>query len=218
MKKAVFLVLILAVAALGAKGYGGFVVSYMMPDFDALNEELSDVQGMARIEDDYIITYGGGGWGGGDHLMFGGWGFGGGRRFYGNTVSIKMTYGGGFFEPGYFINIWKGFGIMPMVGIGGTAVTLKLRPRLGDIDFGELLDNPGRTSEVSFRTFTLAPSLTILIPIEFIAIQIKGGYMWSPFHGGWELEDGADLRKAPEINPSGIFASAGLLFGFVGGD
>lgn len=216
MKKAIFLVLILAVAALGAKGYGGFVVSYMMPDFDALNEELRDVSGMARIEDDYIITYGAGGWGGGDHLMFGGWGFGGGRRLDGDTVSVKMTYGGGFFEPGYFINIWKGFGIMPMVGIGGTAVTLKLRPRLGDIDFGELLDNPGRTSEVSFGTFTLAPSLTILIPIEFIAIQIKGGYMWSPFSGEWSLEDGADLRFGPEINPSGIFASAGLLFG--GGD
>jgi hypothetical protein len=55
--------------------------------------------------------------------------------------------------------------------------------------------------------------LTILIPIEFIAIQIKGGYMWSPFDGEWELADGADLREAPEINPSGIYAQAGLLFG-----
>lgn len=214
MKKAIFLVLILAVAVFAqGRGYGGFVLSYMMPDFDALNQELSDVRGMARIDDDYVITYGGGGWGGGKHLMFGGWAFGGGRRFDGDSVSVKMTYGGGFFEPGYFINIYRGFGIMPMVGIGGTAVSLNLRPRLGDVDFGDLLDNPGRTSEVSYGTFTVAPALTILIPIEFIAIQIKGGYMWSPFPGSWELEDGADLRNAPEINPSGIYAQAGLLFG-----
>ncbi|MCK4232710.1 hypothetical protein KAX21_07155, partial [candidate division WOR-3 bacterium] len=122
-------------------------------------------------------------------------------------------YGGGFFEPGYFINIWKGFGIKPALGIGGTSVSLKLRPKLGDIDFGDLLDDPGRTSEVNYGTFTVAPNLSILIPIEFIAIELKGGYMWSPFEGEWSLEDGADLRLGPEINPSGIFASAGLLFG-----
>ena len=124
-----------------------------------------------------------------------------------------MIYGGGFFEPGYFINIWKGFGIKPALGIGGTSVSLKLRPKLGDIDFGDLLDDPGRTSEVNYGTFTVAPNLSILIPIEFIAIELKGGYMWSPFEGEWSLEDGADLRLGPEINPSGIFASAGLLFG-----
>ncbi len=212
MKKAIFLVLILAVAAFAAKGrgYGGFVLSYMMPDLSKLSSEFT-AHGLPAV-DENIITYGGGGWGGGN-LMVGGWGFGGGRRFDSDSVSVRMTYGGGFFEPGYFINIWKGFGIMPMVGIGGTAVTLKLRPRLGDIDFGELLDTPGRTSEVSYGTFTVAPALAILIPIEFIAIQIKGGYMWSPFSGEWTIEDGADLRKAPEINPSGIYAQAGLLFG-----
>ncbi|MEA3311262.1 MAG: hypothetical protein U9Q76_03475 [candidate division WOR-3 bacterium] len=212
MKKAVLLVAILVVAAFAAKGrgYGGFVLSYMMPDLSALSTEF-EAHGLPAVDDD-IITYGGGGWGG-TNLMVGGWGFGGARRFDSDSVSVRMTYGGGFFEPGYFINIWKGFGIMPMVGIGGTAVTLKLRPRLGDIDFGELLDTPGRTSEVSCGTFTVAPALAILIPIEFIAIQIKGGYMWSPFSGEWSLEDGTDLRFGPEINPSGIFASAGLLFG-----
>jgi len=212
MKKAIFLVLILAVAAFAAKGrgYGGFVLSYMMPDLSELSSEFT-AHGLPAVDDD-IVTYGGGGWGG-TNLIVGGWGFGGGRRFDSDSVSVRMTYGGGFFEPGYFINIWKGFGIMPMVGIGGTAVTLKLRPRLEDIDFGELLDDPGRTSEVSYCTFTVAPALAILIPIEFIAIQLKGGYMYSPFQGSWELEDGADLRKAPEINPSGIYAQAGLLFG-----
>jgi len=213
MKKTIFLVLILAVAAFAAKGrgYGGFVLSYMMPDLSKLSSEFT-AHGLPAVDDD-IVTYGGGGWGGGDHLMFGGWVFGGSRKFDGDLVSVKMTYGGGFFEPGYFINIYKGFGVMPSVGIGGTGVNLKLRPKLGDVSFDSLLVNPGRTSEVDYTTFTVAPSFTILIPIEFIAIQLKGGYMWSPFEGEWSLEDGADLRLGPEINPSGIFASAGLLFG-----
>jgi len=212
MKKAIFLALILAVAAFAAKGrgYGGFVLSYMMPDLSKLSSEFT-AHGLPAVDDD-IVTYGGGGWGG-TNLIVGGWVFGGGRRFDSDSVSVRMIYGGGFFEPGYFINIWKGFGIKPALGIGGTSINLKLRPKLGDIDFGDLLDDPARTSEVNYGTFTVAPNLSILIPIEFIAIELKGGYMWSPFEGEWTLEDGADLRFGPEINPSGIFASAGLLFG-----
>jgi hypothetical protein len=213
MKRIVFLALVFAVAAFAeGRGYGGFVLSYMMPDLDALNEKLADVPGMATL-DDYIITYGAGGWGGGKHLMFGGWFFTGSHKLDGDAVSVKINHSGVFFEPGYFINIFRGFGVMPSVGIGGTSVDLKLRPRLGDVEFDTLLVNPGRTSEVNYTTFTVAPSFTILIPIEFVAIQLKGGYMYSPFQGSWELEDGADLRNAPQINPSGIYAQAGLLFG-----
>lgn len=214
MKKAIFLVLILAVAALGAKGYGGFVLSYMMPDLDALNSEFS-AHRLPQI-DEQIITYGGGGWGGGDHLMFGGWGFGGTQKIEGDSITVRISYGGGFFEPGYFINIWRGFGIIPTLGIGGTGVSLKLRPLLADVEFGELLENPARTSEISYGSFALAPSLSIFIPIEFVAFQIKGGYIWTPIKGEWGIDDGSELRHGPEINPSGIFASAGLLFG--GGD
>lgn len=214
MKKVMLTVVILAaVAFAGARGYGGFVLSYMMPDLTELSDRFDD-QGLPELKDE-VITYGGGGWGG-TNLMVGGWGFGGSTRVDNEAVAVKLFYGGGFFEPGYFINIYRGFGVMPSVGIGGTTVSMELRPRLGDVDFDTLLVNPGRTSKVSYATFTVAPSLTILIPIEFMALQIKGGYMWSPFTGSWELEDGADLWNAPDIEPSGIYASVGLLFG--GGD
>lgn len=212
MKKIVFTLLALVVVAFAAKGrgYAGFVMSYMMPDLSALSTEF-EAHGLPSL-DDQVFTYGGGAWGG-KGVMVGGWGFGGSRMFENADVSVKLNYSGGFFEPGYFINIWKGFGVWPALGIGGTSVSMKLRPVLGDVDFGDLLDNPARTSEVDYSTFTLAPALSIIIPIKFVAIQIKGGYMWSPLHGEWSLEDGAQLRLGPDIQPSGIFVNAGLLFG-----
>ncbi|MBD3285465.1 hypothetical protein GF359_03445 [candidate division WOR-3 bacterium] len=215
MKKTVVIaVLLIATASFAsARGYGGFVLSYMMPNLDELSTEFTD-QGLDPLEDE-LVTFGGGGWGG-TNVMVGGWGFGGARTTDGDSVSVKLNFGGGFFEPGYFINIFRGFGIMPSVGIGGTSVSMELRPRLGDVEFDSLLINPGRTSKVHYNTFTVAPSLTIIIPIEFIALQLKGGYMWSPFSGGWELEDGAEIWNTPDVEPSGIYAQAGILFG--GGD
>ena len=213
MRKAVLLLMIIAVAVCLAedRGFGGFVLSYTMPDFSDLSSEFT-AHGLPAIDDE-IITYGGGAWGGEKNVLMGVWGFCGGRDFYGDSGSVNMNFGGIFFEPGYFINIWRGFGIMPSAGLGMTRVRLKMREILTDVDFDELLDDPTRTSEAKYRTFTAAPALSVNIPIEFIVIQIKGGYMWSPIAGKWKMEDGSELRETPDINPSGIFASAGLLFG-----
>jgi len=212
MRKVVFGALIMAVSVFaGGRGYGGFVLSYMTPDLSKLSDELK-AHGLPAL-DNQIIGYGASGWGGGN-LTVGGWGFkSGGYRSENDSISAELVYSGGFFEAGYFINIFKGIGIKPAVGIGGTTLKLKLRPVLGDVNFGDLLDKPARTSEVKYATFSVAPSVSILIPIEFVALEIKGGYMYSPFAGEWKLEDGANLRNAPSINPSGVFASAGLLFG-----
>lgn len=214
MKKTVFILLVLAVAATVSAddmGYGGFILTYTMPDLTELSTHFDD-HGLPPI-DDNIITYGGGAWGGERNLMFGIWGFCGGKDFASDSGSVDLGYSGIFFEPGYFINIFKGFGIMPSVGLGASKIKLGLREILGDVSFDELLTDPTRTSEAKYRTFTTAPALTINIPIEFIALQIKGGYMWSPIAGKWKLEDKANLMETPEINPSGIFASAALMFG-----
>lgn len=216
MKKVVLIMaMFAAVAFAGGHGYGGFVLTYTMPDLSALNNALQAHDTLFPTIDNQMFTFGGGGWGGAG-VMVGGWGFGGSRRIDGDSVSIDLSYSGGFFEPGYFINIWRGFGIWPAIGIGGTNLSMNLRPVLGDVTFDSLLINPARSSRVNYGTFTVAPNISILIPIEFVALQLKGGYMWSPFQGEWSLEDGSNLRLAPEINPSGIYAQASILFG--GGD
>jgi hypothetical protein len=213
MKKALLLLMLVGVAVCFAddRGFGGFVLSYTMPDLSELSSEFSD-HGLPAIDDE-IITYGAGAWGGERNLMMGVWGFWGGKKFDSDRGSVDLNYGGVFLEPGYFINIFRGFGIMPSASLGMTRVRLRLREILSDVDFDSLLVDPARTSLVKYRTFTVAPALTILIPIEFIAIQIKGGYMWSPINGKWKVEDGSQILNSPEIDPSGLFASAGLLFG-----
>jgi len=219
MKKAVLLVAILAVAVFAEKTVfraegrvdGGFILCYMMPDLSKLSSEFT-AHGFPAIDDD-IITYGGGAWGGKKNLMIGAWGFSGSQKFDGDSGSVKLNYSGVFFDPGYFIKIYKGFGIVPSLGLGMTRLRLEMREILGDVDFDSLLLDPARTSKATYRTFTAAPALTINIPIEFISIQIKGGYMWSPLSGKWRMEDGSDMRDAPEINHSGVFASAGLMLG-----
>jgi hypothetical protein len=213
MKKAVLLLMMVAVAVCFAdeRGFGGFVLSYTMPDLSELSSEFT-AHGLPAISDE-MITYGGGAWGGEKNVLMGIWGFCGGKKFDGDSGSVNFRYSGIFFEPGYFINIWRGFGILPSVGLGATKIRLKMRKILTDVDFDSLLVDPARTSEAKYRTFTTAPALSINIPIEFIVIQIKGGYMWSPIAGKWKTEDGSELRETPDINPSGIFASAGLLLG-----
>ncbi|MBN2378707.1 hypothetical protein JXM67_02760 [candidate division WOR-3 bacterium] len=225
MKKAVFSGLLLSLAVVGFAdgnknrefavsgegGYAGFVLSYMMPDFTELNRHL-ETNGLSGFSDE-IVTFGGGFWTGYKHILMGYWGFGRENRADGDTVSAKLEYTGFFFEPGYFLNIYKGFGFIPSVGIGATKVKLHLRELLSDVDFDDVLLDPTRTSLARFRTFSVAPALAINIPIEFLNIQIKGGYMWSPVQGKWKLKDRAELREAPDINTSGLFASVGLLLG-----
>lgn len=218
MKKLVLVALVFAVVASAeeynfeaeGRGYGGFILSYMMPDFSQLSSEFT-ANGLPAIDED-IITYGGGLWGGEKNLMMGVWGFGGGRRFDSDSVTVTVNYGGIFFEPAYFIDIYKGFGLVPSVGLGMTRVCLEMREILSDVDFDDLLADPSRTSEATYRSFSAAPSIAINIPIEFISIQVKGGYMWSPFSGKWKMDDKSNLREAPGINPSGIFAGASLMF------
>lgn len=211
MKKIALLLAFLAVVGLAqGRGYGGFVVSYMMPDLEGLNQRLSD-QGLPEI-DEQVLTFGGGGWGG-SKVMVGGWGFGGTQKVENEDITVKVSYAGGFFDPGYFINIYKGFGIKPSLGIGGTSVTLDLRPVLGDIEFDSLLVDPGRTTRVTYASFSLAPTLSILVPIKFVALELKGGYIWSPAQGEWELDDGTQVRLGPQVSTSGPYASASILFG-----
>ena len=217
MKKNVFLALVLAVLGLGGPGladeigYGGFILSWTMPDFDELDSRLESV-GITG-SDDENFSFGGGFWGGYRNFISGFWGFERETRLEGSDLSARLNYSGFFAEPGYFVKIYKGLGVTPSLGIGYTKVRLDLRGSLGDVDFSDVLDNPERTSRARFFTFTLAPALAINLPVEFVTIQLRGGYMWSPFNEKWKLRDRSELTDAPDVNTSGIFAGVCLLFG-----
>ena|GEM_PF-1319075 len=217
MKKAVFIVVLLSLAVgitADEISFSGFVLSYMMPDLSDLSNDFSSA-GLSTIDDE-IVTFGYGSWGGFKNVVFGLWGYGREGKYDGPDASTRMFYSGIYAEPGYFLNIYKGFGVMPGVSIGASKIKLKLREsNLGDTDFDDLLAEPTRTSKVKYRTFTVAPTLTINIPIEFLILSLRGGYQWSPFQGNWKLKDGANLVNPPDINISGPFASVCLMFGDV---
>ncbi|MBD3286018.1 hypothetical protein GF359_05940, partial [candidate division WOR-3 bacterium] len=145
MKKVFFALLTLGLMsgfAAEEVNFAGFVLSYMMPDLTALSDDFNDA-GLSTIDDD-IVTFGYGSWGGFKNVVFGLWGYGRKGKYDGLGTSTRMTYSGIFAEPGYFIDIYKGFGIMPGVSLGASKIKLKMREVLGDADFDDLLQEPTR--------------------------------------------------------------------------
>ena len=107
---------------------------------------------------------------------------------------------GGEFDIGYQVLSMKNLVVAPMLGIGASGYDIELQKLAGDVtNFGKLLENPGRTSTVSTSSFLLNPHLMITIPISFVGIQLKGGWMFTPTNDGWELADGGKLNTGPTI-------------------
>lgn len=212
----------LCLAAMGTEefkgGMGGPAVALSFFDVKELNakfrehniEELSTQQ----------TCFGGGGSGIIGRVILGGWGFGGTESVGSDSVKVRVGYGGGFFEPGYYLPITDNLGLSILLGIGGYGYSLNMTPTsLTGADFDSLLVGPGarRTCNVSAGGLSLSIGGGFLfrIPFEdaFIGLNIKGGYIFSPMKTDWELEDGMSLTGVPKLNLSGPFVSAGLVFG-----
>ncbi len=210
MLKAVAVITILSTGLIAAEGYGGFSVSMMMPTVDSINavfkaHNLPELSGQQ-------FTLGGCGWGG-DKIVLGGSGFGGMEVVENDSMQVQASYGGGFFEAGYVLPIASFLRVRPILGLGGTGYDLKLRPKLGDVSFDSLLAHPGRTSSISGAGFSVMGALGITIPIQFIALDFKGGYIFSPSKVNWELDDGSNLLMGPYFKADGVFVTVSILFG-----
>jgi hypothetical protein len=210
MLKAVTVIVILSTALVAAEGYGGFSMSIMMPKVDSINARLQAHNFPALSKNQFAL--GGGGWGG-DKIVLGGSGFGGFETVENDSMQIEASYGGGFFEAGYVIPIVSFLRARPILGLGGTGYTMHFRPRLGDVSFDSLLVHPGRTSSIEGGGFALMGALGITIPIQFIGIDIKGGYIFSPSKVNWSFEDGSKLLMGPYFKPGGLFVTVSFVFG-----
>ena len=131
------------------------------------------------------------------------------------TVEIA----GGEFDLGYQVFSMKHLLIAPVLGIGGGGYTIELQ-KLSDApqSFGDLLQNPGRTSKVSFSGLTLSPQVMVTVPISFVGLQLRGGYCYTPVTPEWGIEGGSKLSAGPAISKGMPFATLNVVFGgFQGG-
>ena len=190
--------LILLAGPLGAQagGFGGFYSGIDFPQINNLKDALA--QHNLNLAE-HVITYGGGGYGLAGNMIIGGFGYGGQTSAENNKEVVEFSAGGGAFEAGRLWN-YKNHIYFALTGaIGGYGYTLKFRPKLEDVEFDSLVENPGRVASLSTGGVMLGlNSMVIFRVLPFISLGLRGSFMFVPFRS-WKLEDGAKVFGMPSI-------------------
>ncbi len=207
--------LIFATGSLWASGgFGGFSVNYLMPDMSGLNSRLREY-GYPELNEG-IIGLGGQGFGMIDHLLIGGGGFGGQSVSENDQYKLSYSYGGGFFNIGYGIPIFRKVQVLGIIGIGGAGGTLKFNQITGDASFDSLLANPAREATISYNSFSVELSAGVQvfeIGSGFIHGLVKGGYIFYVTEPDWKFESGNELLGGPDAGNGFPYIGVTLLFG-----
>lgn len=200
-----------------AGGWGGYGLYGARFNFGELNRQLQAIAGDFTSCSDFQFMHGGGGLAQMGSVTIGGYGFGGEQscRSAARQLLLKAHYGGGFFEAGWLPVNLRHFKFGPGLGIGGAGFTLQAMPTTAaEIGFDSLLvKGDGSRWTITNGSVMLAPTLNVIVPVSWIGITLKAGYLWTPTDKEWHLEDGPSVVPAPRLGSSGIFASLQLLFG-----
>lgn len=198
-------------------GVGSFGPTMMLADFADLNAAF-DRAGITERIGGTQWGFGGAGYAFVDRVVIGGAGWGGSQTVANNQLSARLNLSGGEFDVGYSVLLLKHLIVTPMLGIGGTGNSIELyKVQSGVPSLDSLLTNPGRTSTVSFGSFLLNPQLMVTVPISFVGLQLKGGYMFTPAAPDWELAGGGRLT-GPALPKGAPFVGLNICFGGIGTD
>jgi hypothetical protein len=221
-RRLILVVLALAATAVAAPpfngGFGCFGPTVGIVDFSGLDDALA-TGGITQKLGSMQWGFGGGGFAIIDRVVIGGSGWGSSQTVGSDSLRATVEISGGEFDLGYQLFSLKRLLVAPILGIGGSGYTIELQ-KLSDapLTFGQLLENPGRTSKVSFSGLTLSPQLMITVPISFVGLQLRGGYCYTPMNPQWGLEGGSKLAKGPAISKGMPFVALNVVFGgFEGG-
>ncbi len=215
--KQTFIIICLAAAILFASGtsggMGAFGPALGLIDFTEINAALTRA-GMEKLSSSHWM-FGGGGYAIANRTIIGGAGWGGRQSIYSEPLNLvcRVNYGGGEFRTGYVLLDLKHLLIAPMLGIGSGGYTIKLEPFNRPVNnLDSLLRNPGRTAVLSLSGFSLNPHLAVIIPISFIGMELRGGYLLGPFTSGWEVEGGGVLNE-PKMKKGTPWFSINVIIG-----
>lgn len=195
----------------GSRGY--FMIGSHFLQISKLNDMLKK-QGYSKFSSGFI-SLGGGGYRTVGLLIIGGEGHGL-LNVNGSSVNNKfkssLSAGYGFFDLGYLIYSNPSLDIYPMLGIGGGAISLKIRPT-SPINFDEALVNPQKGVNLSTGGFLLnfAFGTEYFLKTENgkdyergLIIGLRLGYVVTPIKGNWKFQ-GLDVADGPKIGFTGPY-------------
>lgn len=192
-------------------GAGGFGLWGLIPDTESLNESF-EKHGIKKVKD-VFYGWGGAGWGVVENLFIGGGGFGTSKSTGKEDLSVEFSYGGGFFELGYSVLNTNLISIFPSLGIGGYEFDMRFIPKLSDIPFDSLIENPRRISEINISGILFNSSINLFIFLKkFTGLILRFGYFYLP-SSSWELDGGYRVLSHPDFNPSGFYFTMNFVFG-----
>ena len=199
-------------------GFGCFGPTVGIVDFSGLDDALA-TGGISQKLGSMQWGFGGAGFALIDRVVIGGSGWGGSQTVGSDSLRATVQIAGGEFDLGYQVFSMKHLLIAPVLGIGGGGYAIEIEKLSeGPITFGQLIENPGRTSTVSFSGLTLSPQLLVTVPISFVGVQLRGGYCYTPMNPEWALQGGSKLSSGPAISKGMPFATLNVVFGaFEGG-
>jgi hypothetical protein len=194
-------------------GFGYFGPAICITDVDGLNQVFRRNGYNSEFSSIHWLM-GGGGYALINRVIIGGSGAGGSQSIASNNTRSRLDIGGGHFEVGYMPLVLKHLFLGPALGIGGWNYTLTLEPTAGDVqNLDSLLAHPGRTSQASLSRLTITPELIVHVPISFVGVQLKAGYIFAPTGQEWTLAHGNKLLNGPEIASGTVFANVNVAFG-----
>ncbi len=196
-------------------GFGCFGPTVGIVNFDGLNRALNP----GGIQFDRELNSMQWGFGGAafaivNRVVIGGSGWGSSQTVGTGDFRATVEIAGGEFELGYQFLSLEHLLIAPVLGIGGGGYTIELqRVSNAPLTFDQLLQNPGRTSQVAFSRLNLSPQLLVTVPISFVGFQLRGGYCYTPANPEWGLRGGSILSSGPSVTKGMPFVTLDVVFG-----
>ena len=193
-------------------GSGGFMFGLNWLNLTELSTKL-EAKGFEPLKGNLFST-GGGGYGIiREKILLGGEGHGFQQDVFSDSLKASVGAGYGVFNIGYVVFSEKGFRLFPMIGLGGGSVNLKIVERGVTPTFDEILDNPGRETNISTSGILLQFAVGMDYFLKLgedekggggLLFGVRVGYIYTPMKADWKMED-MDVLGGPDVRVTGPY-------------